>query len=276
MSYIESNNVIINKLTLAKYLELKSSGVLNDNEIYVISDIADYLTFNEVNRSVEGYSIIATNILSDTCDLKILGNSSLNGTPTSTSPVEIESIGDNGSITLIINDVAYNIILNEPLRSLPNGTKDTIEKVDGVYKIVRRIKKVILNGNEEWSEAGSYNNGYRSYWTWLNDMKPNGDKNAILTNRFTFKDEGMWDNPDGEYSRCDSTDRAIYVSLSLDKAETTSECANWMSNNNTIVLYELENPIYELIDFNFPFDNNLVITNSENAYMVFNYKQLSK
>ena len=39
------------------------------------------------------------------------------------------------------------ISLNEPLRGLPNGVRDTIEKVNGEWKIVRRCGQDTLNGN---------------------------------------------------------------------------------------------------------------------------------
>ena len=40
------------------------------------------------------------------------------------------------------------ILLNEPLRGLPNGVKDTIEKINGEWKIVRRCSEYVLNGSE--------------------------------------------------------------------------------------------------------------------------------
>ena len=43
------------------------------------------------------------------------------------------------------------ISLNEPLRGLPNGTRDTIEKINGEWKIVRRCGIRTVNGSEKWA-----------------------------------------------------------------------------------------------------------------------------
>ena len=43
------------------------------------------------------------------------------------------------------------ISLNEPLRGLPNGVRDTIEKINGEWKIVRRCIQIDLNGTEYWT-----------------------------------------------------------------------------------------------------------------------------
>ena len=40
------------------------------------------------------------------------------------------------------------ISLNEPLRGIPNGVKDTIEKINGEWKIVRRCGEVVVNGTD--------------------------------------------------------------------------------------------------------------------------------
>ena len=57
--------------------------------------------------------------------------------------------GDNiGDINTEIRIDKKEISLNEPLRGLPNGVRDTIEKINGEWKIVRRCKEILLNGKE--------------------------------------------------------------------------------------------------------------------------------
>ena len=45
------------------------------------------------------------------------------------------------------------ILLDEPLRKLPNGVCDEVMG----NKLIRRIGKVVLNGNENWNNASSFN-----------------------------------------------------------------------------------------------------------------------
>ena len=60
------------------------------------------------------------------------------------------------------------ISLNEPLRGLPNGIRDTIEKINGEWKIVRRCGEIIFNGEEDWilyDFNGETTSRYRLYLT---------------------------------------------------------------------------------------------------------------
>ena len=43
MSVTTTNNVVINKLTLAQYKSLKASNQINANEVYSISDLDEHL-----------------------------------------------------------------------------------------------------------------------------------------------------------------------------------------------------------------------------------------
>ena len=55
--------------------------------------------------------------------------------------------GDNiGDINTEIRIDKKETSLNEPLRGLPNGVRDTIEKINGEWKIVRRCKEILRNG----------------------------------------------------------------------------------------------------------------------------------
>ena len=51
------------------------------------------------------------------------------------------------------------IILNEPLRGLPNGIKDRITKRNGQWFVEKNCGEVTLNGNEDWIKAEVANNG---------------------------------------------------------------------------------------------------------------------
>ena len=128
--------------------------------------------------------IIQFNILKEDGSYSYLG--STNNNTTVTIPVDSKKVSlclytnnsntNNFSNTVEINElmICYadasqipyeshkedkkEILLNEPLRGLPNGVKDTIEKINGEWKIVRRCVEVTLNGSEtSWNRNTDLN-----------------------------------------------------------------------------------------------------------------------
>lgn len=68
------------------------------------------------------------------------------------------------------------VLQTEPLRSLPNGTKDTIE-ADGIHK---RVRRKIFDGTENWTALN------KTYYTPIADKRRNKEEisNALLSNQF--------------------------------------------------------------------------------------------
>ena len=62
----------------------------------------------------------------------------------------VYTINDNQYEPFYKKKISFNI--GEPLRSLPNGVCDEIRNSNGRWELVRRIKKVILNGSESMSQ----------------------------------------------------------------------------------------------------------------------------
>lgn len=99
----------------------------------------------------------------------INGESSQNGTPTIDNPVAIENVGDNGgTVNIEINETDHEITTGV-LRGIKvssggnytdeNGQQwicDTIERyTDGTGKHIKRVNALILDGSENWSNAGN-------------------------------------------------------------------------------------------------------------------------
>lgn len=146
-----------------------------------------------------------------------------------------------------------SLILQEPLRSLPNGVCDTIEKIDGQYVIVRRCGKVILDGSEGWFEgkeqSGWNRNGdnipFYSYDKFEN-KKPNGQSicNRFLTHAWHIVLNGTEEG----FSVGSSNYCMVRVHNKKLGAELVSGFKKWLSENPTTVIYELNTPTTHPLD----------------------------
>lgn len=134
------------------------------------------------------------------------------------------------------------ISLNEPLRGLPNGVKDTIEKINGEWKIVRRCGKVIFNGSENWTLSdhnGETTSRYRLDYPKITDIAKKVNSIGICDTIPVYSN-GYW-REDFEMIEND----AIYISIRKKIYNNLNEFKEWLSQNPTKVIYELATPIIE-------------------------------
>lgn len=128
---------------------------------------------------------------------------------------------------------SVNITLTEPLRSLPNGVRDTYK--NGV--ITRRIGRVVFNGTETWLNAG-YNYNYAS--TFIENFKPSS---YIYSNYFQYGQmkETIW---------MGSQAVAINYGDTIKDLETLKSflVEKYNSGNPVYAEYELLEPIIETIE----------------------------
>ena len=123
------------------------------------------------------------------------------------------------------------ILLNEPLRSLPNGVCDEI--VDN--RIIKKVCKTVFNGSENWIKPSSQPTNTNRYL--LVEIPNIKDKNNIFSN-FRKKTSVSEDNIG---ILCD-TNTIINTDLSID---TLEKFKRWLSKNPIEVTYELAEPIIE-------------------------------
>lgn len=141
------------------------------------------------------------------------------------------------------------VSLDEPLRGLPNGVKDTIEKINGEWKIVRRCGEMIFNGsdNENWIlETGSTSFISKT----ISDIKKIHSRLICdtLPVRIDKADDMIGANKlliPGIMST--GTEKTIRIRTG-DLSTTLKDSKTWLSQNPTKVIYELENPVIEDID----------------------------
>ena len=128
---------------------------------------------------------------------------------------------------------SVNITLTEPLRSLPNGVRDTYK--NGV--ITRRVGRVVFNGTETWVNAG-YNYNYAS--TFIKNFKPSS---YIYSNYFHYGQmkETIW---------MGSQAVAINYGDTIKDLETLKSflVEKYNGGNPVYAEYELLEPIIETIE----------------------------
>ena len=143
-------------------------------------------------------------------------------------------------------ELTYSYILDEPLRSLPNGVCDTIDLETGV--LTRRVGKVVLNENRSWWISGGVDRGELSieFATSINPLSTSNKMNLLCDkfyNTTIFKDGGQ--------SIC-CTGKILY--LVILKSNLTSldsqGIKRWLQDNPTTVYYELAEPTIHQLDQN--------------------------
>lgn len=150
--------------------------------------------------------------------------------------------------------VPYNknkkeILLNEPLRGLPNGVKDSVEKINGEWKIVRRCVQIVLNGTEGWNhEHPSQEDGVNTALFASGKLLDAKDF-PQLCDRFIAKNSNLMLNshPDSEGVGCWSAKNNVNIRINKSRLSTVDSAGfkAWLSQNPTKVLFELKTPIIE-------------------------------
>lgn len=137
------------------------------------------------------------------------------------------------------------IIQTEPLRSLPNGVKDTIE-ADGIH---RRVGKVVLDGSDDenwelWS-GGTNTIGFKiSNIANFKNIQSSSTENIVLSNYFkkkTNQDRLTRDDEEGFATAVGN----LYFKINRTILNSLADWKTWLSNNPTEVIYELAEEIIE-------------------------------
>ena len=138
------------------------------------------------------------------------------------------------------------------LRSTPDGTRDTFERVDGVWNKKSEYNKIVLNGSENWLEATSIvTNSFRFYIDYApKDIYPTSGKSnneEYISSHFNSMSWGdiYAGNTDIENAICvyGETNR-IVIRISKDYVTSLSDFKSWLTTHNVDVQYKLATPTY--------------------------------
>lgn len=131
-------------------------------------------------------------------------------------------------------------VMNQPLRSLPNGVCDTYE--DG--KIVRRVGVVTIKGDsaETWEDFVLQTSGIGRSAVKVRGLKKNSL--TLMSNKLPFIPwvNEPWTTTTYAISKFSGSD-SVYVYV--ENAATLDEVKAFFQNNPVDVLYELETPVIE-------------------------------
>lgn len=129
------------------------------------------------------------------------------------------------------------------LRELPNGVKDTVEN----GKVIRRTKKVILNGNESWIVEGQVGAKFCSTTLNSKDCKYSNLKiSNILPNNIIGLT--LSSNPVG-FNIVENGDgsQSIRVKHLTTDVSSSQDIKDWLKTNNLEIIYELKTPTEETL-----------------------------
>ena len=132
-------------------------------------------------------------------------------------------------------------VLDQPLRSLPNGVKDIAYIKNNILYVDRKVGSIVLDGSESW-QVTSRSNGYQFQTrNSLGKIIPNTEI-GMLSNYF----KGI------KFSDRDSINESIYaynadtdIRILTNVESTTANFKTWLSTHNTQVDYELAEPYTE-------------------------------
>lgn len=180
----------------------------------------------------------------------LYSNSSWSGSQGVTTTFKDLMISKEGGSYEPYKESITTMPLLHDMRSLPNGTRDTIYYKDGKWYDEQRVGQVILNGSEAWfgyrGEANTYT--HRVFAVGNGIISANINAN-IMSDRFSLNMSAILNaNENGIY--CYSNN-VLYIAIdkTLLTGVTPSDFKTWLSENNTEVIYELAEPIItEIID----------------------------
>lgn len=158
--------------------------------------------------------------------------------------------------------------LNQPLRELPNGVKDTIE--NGV--VTRRVGEITYDGSSDeiWKLLDS-KNGYSRFTLSTNSIY----STSLLCNKLKVVN-GI---PDVYTQECiiEYTDTIMRIIVSNDNASSEEQLRTWLQSNPITVWYQLATPTTEQITLPtlpswYPYTNAWVGTELQPSFVEWHIK----
>lgn len=143
-----------------------------------------------------------------------------------------------------------NIRVNSPLHGLPNGTRDSIEMVDGIYAIVRRCKEVKLGSYLNWEKVDI---GSSSITRFRTSMIENIKYSSIVKSNFVPYKELCDDLVhSGIYVESIAGVPYVYIditnSIFNDVSPTPNQFGVYLNERDYRIIVELKNPVIEKLD----------------------------
>lgn len=137
--------------------------------------------------------------------------------------------------------------LNQPLRELPNGVKDTIE--NGV--VTRRVGEITFDGSEMWYKNSGSNSNNWMYYVTIAHIRAKGLCDSLPHKEIAdINNDGARINRVGFNFNHNATVMYLNVGYYMEQAGLTNTVDNlktWLQSNPITVWYELATPTTEQI-----------------------------
>lgn len=190
-------------------------------------------------KQFEGTEIVAENcVKAKVKDLVVEGKTIQDTNDLS----NIESVAEKeGNVLSVkINDNTTTLNLPISLRSLPNNVCDTIEG----NKLVQRVGKIILDGNEDWKlqSCNVKGNGILNIFFIIQDLIIKlKEKQFIICDKYIQQKTPIADTTNEGVLV--NEEKRLYLRLFTSKATTVGEAKEYIKGNPFVVYYELAEPI---------------------------------
>ena len=219
-------------------------------------------------------------------NLKIYGRSTQDGTPTPTAPIDVVSVGDDGNISVTVNDDEI-VLTTNGLRGVPvtapslatytdaSGKMWYADEIDlerGVYAQRTLMLKVLSSW--DWKINNDKTEIYANIGNYGDFMKFSGS--PMICTHFT---KGMWGYTQiGQV--CLGNGIQSLLGVSTKSFDTVDRLISWLEECDDVwcvlpLASPIETPLtaeeiaaYKLLKTNYP---TTIITNDENAYMCAEY-----
>ncbi len=232
--------------------------------------------------TAEGTSIVVPDVAeAKQRHFSIYGNTTQNGTPTPDSPVDLESVGASGSITVNVGEQSMTIATPNGLHGIPvasggnytdaNGQQwicDEIDLARGVY--IKRIGKKVFDGTEDGWRQQVGKPLYLIAWSGVNG---GWLKNECIASHLVCDASKAYSGESGYFA----IDNQGLCYFAYDKA-TLADFKDWILSNNITIICLLTTPVeIPLTEEQLALYTNLkpneltTISNDANAYMKVEY-----
>lgn len=178
--------------------------------------------------------------------LIICGYTEQDGTPTPENPIELKSVGDQSLVLCIYNEdkskVQYIDFGDIVLRSLPDGTCDSIEWDGKNWRHVQRVWRINL------SNAYYHNTTAKFAIANLNPTYGglHNNPNYVMSNRFVIGSfEDMSNNIGISYINAVNSTYAFNFE---NEPGTNEHVREWLADNPTELIYKLSTPIETILE----------------------------
>lgn len=262
---------------------LNSNAEVINNENALLSDFIPCFENTEYCRTNVGFTVIA---FYDYKKNKIGYINQFNNnfnTPSKCKYFRFSLNKSHTNFNIAMANVGNKLMEYEPYRKQQTFTLSLGQPLQGIEEckdslmkngIVRKIKRLILDGSEDWKiRVGATFENVLQCSVILENVNKEISGVKSLCDR--FKNIGI--NADTE-GYCNYFG-LLYISLGKTKAKTVEEFKNWLSQNKTVVEYEILEPVIEelpeeikqkisVLHSNYP---TTIISNDENAEMEVEY-----